>query len=207
MSLRSLEAALILITTAFLGCQGIGATSRASSALEPSAPIRVTASDSAVEKQLAGYLRDVKEWTVDFEVFPKNADDVYLSVPWTTTDDGPTMYVTVDVEPSARSKEDGSVREIRVRIFCVFKYEIDASHPQRAAALEALNTYQNDFWTPRVYLDEDGDLVLESSVNVPGEDFPIHPELVADAIDRMSGAWDGLTPLLAKNGLPMPQNF
>ena len=41
----------------------------------------------------------------------------------------------------------------------------------------------------RFYLDKDGDIVMESTFNIPGDGYPVHVEIVGDQILRMNSAW------------------
>ena len=67
----------------------------------------------------------------------------------------------------------------------------------RASILEQINAWHVGRWVPqRIYLDEDGDIVLESMLNIPGNNYPVHAEIIGDQIMRMYSAWAEFYQLL-----------
>ena len=58
---------------------------------------------------------------------------------------------------------------------------------EAAAALGSLDETLNDCLYS--YLDAEGDLVLESFINIPGPDIPVHAEMVSDVLVRTLSTW------------------
>jgi hypothetical protein len=170
--------------------------------------LRVSSSDRALEQQIGEYLQQRKGWRIQFEMLPSNPDDLLLFASFECGEGIPDIRLMVDALPSARNKTTNEVTETRLRVSAVYRYGVHPGHAQRTAVLEALNELHSRFWAPeRSYLDRDGDLVLESSVNIPGQEFTVHPELVSDAMERLILGWKDLYRLLGDRSLPLPTRF
>lgn len=197
MSARTALLAITLTALVFLG----GAPTPAIGQDEGAALLFPTSSDRDLENQIGAYLEANKGWKVDRTLYKGNEDDVLLKVGFNWDDGVPTVNYTVDAIASGRNEAD-EVTETRIRIATYYKLGITADHAMRSRALEALNEYHEKYWMPhRVYLDSDGDVIFESSLNIPGIFSPMHAEVVADAIARSNSGWRTLHEHLDKAGL------
>jgi hypothetical protein len=198
-------AALALAGAAFLpqdpGKIPAGAIKRATQSGGPL--LRVTQSDKDLEQQIGKYFSEEKGWKVDYSQYGEDENDLLLEVSF-GSDEAPPISFLIDVVPAA--KQGDQITESRVRIQAWFTTEIGPDHPKRVDWLEALNAFNAQYWMPhRTFLDGDGDLWLDSNINIPGADYPVHPELIADAVIRTAYAWETLAEHLRGRNLPVPK--
>jgi hypothetical protein len=172
----------------------------AGSALAASALLYPTNSEGDLERQIGKYFEDEKGWNVDYSVWDEAKDDIILKVRF-QAEDAPSISLSVDTFASAQDS-DGDVTETRIKVSAWAEYHITPNHKDREKALETLNTYMSTKWVPyRVYLDKDGDVYMESMVNIPGASYPVHAEFVYDLVYRMVTAWTALYADLKAAGL------
>jgi Putative bacterial sensory transduction regulator len=164
--------------------------------------LHVCEDEATVERAIGAYIKTQHDVDADIREWPRIPGDVFLSYSLSPAN-APRAQVTVDTYVSAR--KDGVVLERRVTIRTHFVLEDKFKTPEiRAKLLELNNEFMKGRWIPhRVYLDKDGDVCLESHLNIPGKDYPIHPELVHDLIYRTLLSWDAYYPELAKV-IPLP---
>ena len=174
---------------------------RAAAQDEGGALLFPTSSDRDLEKQIGKYLQENKGWEVDYNLYRGDPDDVLLKLRFDWDDGVPAVVYTIDAIASGRDEAD-EVTETRIRVATYYKLGITAQHAMRAKALEALNDYHEKYWMPhRLYLDGDGDVICESSLNIPGIFSPLHAEGVADAVARSNSGWRTLHEHLGAAGL------
>jgi hypothetical protein len=154
--------------------------------------LQVCDDEESLEKRIATYFRE--QYGVEAEYLFAEEDDLYLQYQF-TTDDGafPDMAVFIDSQPSATDEVDGrtTVIERRVTVSAYYVLPDEIKTPEvRNILLEQINLWHIGRWVPqRIYLDKDGDIVLESAFNIPGDDYPVHAEIIGDQILRMNSAW------------------
>ena len=99
----------------------------------------------------------------------------------------------IDTRPSATEMQNGEevVTERMVSLTAYYVLPNSAKNAEaRVLILEQINEWHVGRWVPqRIYLDEDGDIVLESMLNIPGNNYPVHAEIIGDQIIRMYSAW------------------
>ncbi|MBK8978927.1 MAG: hypothetical protein IPM29_23755 [Planctomycetes bacterium] len=165
--------------------------------------LRVTDSTNALELQIGKYFKDEKGWKVDYRTLGDDAGDLLLDVSFGVEKHAPISF-TINAVPAARDGD--KVVETRISIRSWFVIGVGPDHPMRGKVLEAINEHLQGYWIPqRVYLDSDGDLTLESNVNIPGADYPVHPEQIADLVIRTVYAWETLADKLEERGCPLPK--
>lgn len=154
--------------------------------------LQVCDDEESLEKRIATYFRE--QYDVEAEYLFLEEDDLYLQYHF-TSDAGefPDMAVFIDSQASATDEVDGRTRVIERRVivtaYFVLPDEIKTS-AVRGILLEQINLWHIGRWVPqRIYLDNDGDIVLESTFNIPGDDYPLHAEIIGDQIMRMNNAW------------------
>ena len=159
-----------------------------------------TDSEGDLERQIGKYFEEDKGWNVDYTMWDESKDDVILKVSF-QAEDAPSLTLNVDTFASAHNS-DGDVTETRVKVSTWVEYHITPDHKHRQKALEAINSYMATKWVPyRVYLDKDGDVVLESMINIPGKSYPVHSEFIYDLVYRTVTAWTALYAELKDAGL------
>jgi hypothetical protein len=188
---RSRVASFVLLAVVLSGCAG-------NPAVLSDRPnysewlLQVCNDEESLERRIATYFRE--KYDVEAEYLFLDEDDLYLQYHF-SSDEGnfPDMAVFVDSQASATNEVDGETRVIERRVtvsaYYVLPEEIKTAEV-RGALLEQINEWHIGRWVPqRIYLDKDGDIVLESTFNIPGDDYPVHAEIVGDQILRMNNAW------------------
>ena len=154
--------------------------------------LQVCDDEESLEKRIATYFRE--QYDMEAEYLFVNEDDLYLQYQFVSAEgEFPDMAVFIDSQPSAMDEVNGQTKVIERRVtvtaYFVLPEEIKTSD-FRAILLEQINLWHNGRWVPqRIYLDIDGDIVLESAFNIPGDHYPLHAEIVGDQIMRMNSAW------------------
>jgi hypothetical protein len=148
--------------------------------------------EETVEKRIARYIREVHGIEAEYKF--AGEDDLFLQYSFNSHgEDFPNIAVFVDSLPSNREETaDGDIiteRRVTISAYYVLPDEAKTSD-SRAALLEIINEWHIGKWVPqRIYLDHDGDIAMESSINVPGKDYEVHAEVVIDQMYRMYSAW------------------
>jgi hypothetical protein len=190
-----LPGVVLLLPTLLYGCAttgGIAAQSSGSVSGDADWLMRVVDDEETIEKRIATYFRE--HYDVEAEYLFADENDLYLQ--YVLSSDGgdyPDLLVYIDSQPSATNVVDGeqttTERRVTVSAYFVLPEEFKTANA-RAMLLEKINHWHIGRWVPqRIYLDEDGDIVLESTFNIPGDDYPVHVEIVGDQILRMNTAW------------------
>jgi len=183
-----------LISLAAVGSLLLGAPAQEggtrSGASAKGAVIHVCQDEAEMERAIAAYIAETHGIHADLNEIEDIPGDIYLEY---VLGDGPApkLPVYVDTAPSAHETETGRVSERCVRIHaCLLLPKAAKTSANRLKILELNNTWHREKWTPgRLYLDEDGDLVLETFLNVPGPKAPLQAEMVFDMLQRMAKAW------------------
>jgi hypothetical protein len=193
-STRHLSIFAACIAAAFLsGC----ATTSASIAVEQESGtadwyMRVVDDEESIEKRIATYFK--QQYDVEAEYLFAAEDDLYLQYVLSSANgDYPDILVYIDSQPSATTEVNGEQKVIERRVtvsaFYILPDEFKTDEV-RASLLEKINLWHMGRWVPqRIYLDGDGDIVMESNFNIPGDSYPVHVEIVGDQILRMNSAW------------------
>jgi Putative bacterial sensory transduction regulator len=151
--------------------------------------------ESSLEIEIRRFLLSRSSWPVRISDFPNvEGDDALLHVELEVA--GETREFSIDTLSSARDNT-----ERRIKIYGWYFIGITENHRQRRQVLEAINEYNNTSWGPRIWLDDDGDLAFDWSINIPGPNTPIHAEMVYDGVYRLKIALDGLIPKLRELGI------
>jgi len=166
--------------------------------------LQVCQDESSLEKTIADYMKEEYDIQAGRHVTKQDDADIYLS--YTLAPEGaPKIACIVDSEVSARNGDRVVERMIKI----VAWYELPASaktRQARAKILELNNEWHEKKWMPgRVYIDDDGDIRLETFLNIPSTTIPVHAELVRDLLVRTNAAWAEYYQTLAKSlSLPPP---
>ncbi|MCK4873735.1 MAG: hypothetical protein KAS72_13515 [Phycisphaerales bacterium] len=184
----SCAVALIAVVIGWFGVQA-----RADDDPKPQDPARwllfAVDDESSTERTIAAYLKEKDDVQGSFRLFPGDEEDVYVTYSL-SPDDAPTIEAMVDTTVSNRT-DAGIVieRRIYLRAAHVLPDELKTAEA-RSRILELSNTYMRTKWAPgRIYIDTDGDIALETSINIPAADVPIHVEMVRDHLLRMMNGW------------------
>jgi len=156
---------------------------------QPWAQLRVVQDEESVEKTIARYLREKDGLQADYRFSGDDEED--LTLKYTFDLEGtPEIPLLIDTMITGRSPE-GDVTERCIKLFAFYVMPDEAKNDETLAKVLALNNqWMQEKWVPgRIYVDTDGDVCLETFVNIPGAEFTVHTELVRDAALRMAGAW------------------
>lgn len=152
----------------------------------------VSADEETMEKRIAAYVK--KAHDIEAEYHFADEDDLVLKYVFSSDDAAfPEVPLIVDSEESNSVQLDDETiiteRRVTLTAYYVLPDAMKTSE-YRAQLLEVINLWHVGKWEPqRIYLDKDGDITMQSSINVPGKDFQVHAELVADQAFRMYSAW------------------
>jgi hypothetical protein len=155
---------------------------------DPKWLMRVVQDGATLENLIADYIQT--EYGVEAERRASPTDNADILLSYTLApDDAPEIPCVVDTAVSAR--EHGRVVERVVQVVAWYELPASLKTPQtRARILELNNEWHRENWMPgRIYLDADGDIRLESFLNIPAEGVPVHPDLVYDLLVRTKTAW------------------
>ena len=161
--------------------------------------IYVSQNESDMERAISKYISEVHDIQAEIVELPDLPGDLVLKY-GLDPDGAPELTAVVDSGISAQDKEKDLVEERYIRVRAYYVLPDSAKTPaMRAKILELNNTFHNEKIAPgRIYIDEDGDLALQTLVNVPGLEVPLHAEVILDALVRMNMAWGEYYPGLKK---------
>lgn len=159
----------------------------------PSSPgkmLSVCEDDSSIEEAIADYIKAKKGWKLRYEYRGPDRKDLVLRCEF-WFEGVPSLRVAIDTAVSGRNPEDGSVSEMVILIRSLYET------PQRAKGkqtqldiIQAINRWHRKVWAPgHMQLDSDGDIVLSTTINIPGKESAVPAEMVVDAINRMGASW------------------
>lgn len=143
--------------------------------------------ESSLESSLRDYLQVKHQLVSELRVVEQDA--VLLT---SFASDQEHWNVTVDSEPSTR---DGSQRVIMV--YLDGDYGVEKKDVERMR--EVIEKHNRSFWAGTFYLDEEDDILGKWAINIPG--VGVHPEQVADAMQRLSQSWLELLNLAKDEGI------
>jgi hypothetical protein len=161
--------------------------------------LTVAQDESSVELKIRDFLVEEYELPVSTHRLDAERDDIVLSVRLEGPEEGsPSLTFSIDTEPSAHDEE-----RVVERVIVIHAYHAlpdGGKTPElRARILELNNTFAAEFWMPhRFYLDEDGDVAMESLLNIPGPEVKVHAEMVCNLLGHMHLTWEEYLPKLEK---------
>ena len=166
---------------------------------QPSWLLYVSNDEESIEKRIATYFRE--NYDVEAEYHFAEENDLILQYAFSSPDEAfPKISTYIDTRPSATEMQNGEevVTERMVSLTAYYVLPNSAKNAEgRVLILEQINEWHVGRWVPqRIYLDEDGDIVLESMLNIPGNNYPVHAEIIGDQIIRMYSAWAEFYQLL-----------
>jgi len=166
---------------------------------QPSWLLYVSNDEESIEKRIATYFRE--NYDVEAEYHFAEENDLILQYAFSSPDEAfPEISTYIDTRPSATEMRNGEevVTERMVSLTAYYVLPNSAKTAEaRVLILEQINEWHVGRWVPqRIYLDEDGDIVLESMLNIPGNNYPVHAEIIGDQIIRMYSAWAEFYQLL-----------
>jgi len=151
--------------------------------------------ESSVETTIARYIKQKMNIKADVKFLDDDMSDLAIYYPILPRD-APHLQVRIDTM-SARKKADRIVE--RVIILKAYYVMPDAAKtPEtRQKILEASNEYMLKYWIPdRIILDRNGDIVIQTLINIADKNAPIHCEAVVDGLTRMLGGWSSYYEML-----------
>jgi hypothetical protein len=141
-----------------------------------------------MERVIERYLKAKHELIINEKM--NGSDDLYLELPM-KGGPMPAYRITIDTQPMNKT-DAGVITERGVRVQMMTKIIVPAS--RRVAVLEVLNSFNLRKVFSAVYIDGDGEVILDWTLNVmePG----LHTEYVFDMIARENKLWRELYPLV-----------
>ena len=148
----------------------------------------VTQDESSMERVIEANLKTKHDLKIT-EKFDK-ADDLWLELPF-TADPMPKYRYAVDTQ-SLNKKDDGEIveRGVRVQLFTSVKIAAD----RQPEVLRIINDFNRRKVFSAMYIDTDGEIVLDWTLNVMAQGM--HVEYVYDVIAREDKLWRELYPQL-----------
>lgn len=137
--------------------------------------------ESSLEHRIMGYLKSkgLSTYTND------KPEDLRVWVSYAAGEGTPAYDISIDTLSSAR---DGTERVVQISLFT--RQIIDASRWDEVA--RHLNEHHRTHWSGTFHIDADNEIVGQWHINIPGAGYPVHTELVYDAVQRLGFSW---TPL------------
>jgi hypothetical protein len=192
--LRKAGASKAVLALARLAATGRGAAAGPSTTPASPSPAPVTSGaawlevardESSLERRIQDYLK-AKGLAADTN---EKSEDLRLWLAY-AAGEAPAYDLAIDTLSSAR---DGTERVVQINLFS--KQIIDASRYDEV--LRRLNEYHRLHWHGTFHVDRDNEIVGQWHLNIPGAGYPLHLELVYDAVQRLTMAWPALYKELA----------
>lgn len=191
----------VLVTTTLLLLTSVVVDVPGGVAAESTPLLFMTESEKELELAVKAYVDAKKPWKVSVQVNNSNPDDFWLVYNFTfAISKIPDLKMVVDTQASARRDGKPSQRVIKIIGF-VSGVRYASNNPRRVEMLEFFNEWAIQHWFAQAYLDKDGDIRVQWSINIPGADVPVHAGQVLDAMDRLYSTWVELGTALKAKGL------
>ncbi len=151
--------------------------------------------ERSVETTIARYIKQKMNIKADVKFLDDDMSDLAIYYPILPRE-APHLQVKIDTM-SARKEADRIVE--RVIVLTAYYVMPDAAEtPEtRQKILEVSNEYMLKYWIPdRIMLDRDGDIVIQTLINIADKNAPIHCEAVVDGLTRMLSGWSSYYEML-----------
>ena len=120
-----------------------------------------------------------------------NQDDIWLAYSFAMKD-VPKLRIIVDTASRRKDQDSGRVLEQRIKVMAFFTLPeaVKEGRKYHNALLDFHNDYMTRYWVPgRIRISRRGNIVLETNLNIPSPDTPMHPEMVWDQMGKMALSW------------------
>lgn len=157
--------------------------------------------ESTIEQQVRRYLKEKYDIDATMRYLDDEDTDLMLVYALSPRDEGvPDIKFFVDTMISARDTE---TREVNERCLKINAYFILPDTYKTETWTRRIQTLNDDWhrrqWMPhRVYLDKDNDIAMESFINIPSRNVPVHADMVYDLLVRSLNAWSAYYLELSK---------
>lgn len=181
---RPVVLCVVLASLCVAGAVSVTAQTATGEKADPE-PLTVVQDESAVEKRIRAYLLR-QDYVVHTEYLDEEMEDLVLLLTFGGEEGVPDITFEIDTFSTAH---DDSERGIR--IMALYELPDKAKTPaERRKILEINNEYMREKWAPdRIYLNGNGDIVLQSSLNMLSEGGPVHLANVEDLLVRAAIGW------------------
>jgi hypothetical protein len=149
----------------------------------------VVQDESSMEQTIERYLKDKHQLIIN-EKFLK-PDDLYLELPMKGEDVPGMPAYRIQIDTQALNRNDSGLileRGVRIQLLTGIKVPAD----KWVAAMRAINDFNRRKTFSATYVDEDGEIVLDWTLNVLSEGLAT--EYVFDTVARESKLWKELYP-------------
>jgi hypothetical protein len=142
-----------------------------------------------MERIIESYLKAKHDLTINEK---KDGDDLMLEVPM-KGDPMPKYHFLVDTQP-LNTNDDGLVLErgVRTQLFTGIKVPAD----KQPEVMATINGFNRDKVFSAAYLDTDGEIVVDWTLNVMAQGLAT--EYVFDVLARLNKLWAELYPMVTK---------
>ena len=191
--------AVVVLAGAFVTALPVLAHPSNEFANDPQWLLFVCQDEVEIERTISEFLKVRTEWRVNDAYWDDAETDLYLLYTF-GFEDAPSLRVSVDTFITYQDEDDAvTERSIRVAAYWVVP-DAAKTDKVRVRLLELINElHRRNTFPSRYFLDEDDDFAMQTWINLPGPNVPIHAEMIYDAIWRMQNTWEDTTwPALAE---------
>ena len=143
-----------------------------------------------IERTISEFLKVRTDWRVNYAYWDDAETDLYLLYTF-SFESAPGLRVSVDTFITYQDEDDTvSERSVRVAAYWVVP-DAAKTDKVRVRLLELINElHRRNTFPSRYFLDEDDDFAMQTWINQPGPNVPIHAEMVYDAVWRLQNTWE-----------------
>ena len=150
--------------------------------------LRPVQDESSAEKTIAKYIRQKMDINAEVRFLDDEMEDMVLYYPL-NPDDAPNLRVKIDTYSTRETEDRIAERVISLTTWYIMPEEAKTAK-MRQKTLEVFNAHMLEYWIPdRFMIDGDGDIQIETFINIPDENAPVHCECVLDSLMRMLSGW------------------
>ena len=156
---------------------------------DPQWLLTVTQDESSMEEAIGEFLSERTDWSVD-EIYADDEEtDLALVINFEPAD-APAINIMIDTIVAAA--DDDQVYERAVQVFFYVVLPDSSKTPVAREEILELNNYHmaTESTLNRIIIDEDGDLMFVTFINLPGPNVPVHAEQIYDAVCRLVIDWE-----------------
>lgn len=155
-------------------------------ALADNEVLTVTQDESSMERIIEGYLKTEHKLVIEEKTLDKN--DLALNLPM-KGDGTPAYRIMIDTQP-LNTLDNGKIieRGVRIQAFTGVKVPED----KQDAVIRVINDFNRDKVFAAVYVDSDGEIVVDWTLNVMSQGLAT--EYVFDVVARADKLWRELYP-------------
>ena len=151
--------------------------------------------ESSVETKIAKYIKKKRGVQAEVKFIDEAMSNLAIYYP---SGGGEIPRIKVRINSQSAAKVDGKITERVVFVSAWYVMPTASKKPEvRRKILEVNNQYMTKYWIPdHITLDSDGDIQLQTMINISDQKAPVHCEAVLDSIMRLANGWQTYYKLL-----------